>query len=172
MNLSNNPKIQTSKAINENKNDKSSTSEVSLFNTLEKIRISSKKEGTIGAIIQDWAKIAGSNLATNCFPINLRQKVLTIGANHPQWRQALFYNRLQLISSLKSAGHKVTDIRIKQYYPPKRTDIPSEKDLWNNHPSRIDIHGTETCISCSNPAPKGELELWGKCSFCRRKELI
>ena len=172
MNFSNNPNIPASEAINEKERGKLRTSEVSLLNTLEKIRISSKREGTIGAIIQDWEKIAGSNLAPNCFPINLRQKVLTIGANHPQWRQALFYNRLQLIASLKSAGHKVTDIRIKQYYPPKRINIPSEKDLWNNHPSRIDVHGTEICISCGKPAPKGELELWGKCSFCRIKELI
>jgi hypothetical protein len=24
---------------------------------------------------------------------------------------------------------------------------------------------------CKVPSPKGEVKLWGKCSFCRRKEL-
>ena len=29
----------------------------------------------------------------------------------------------------------------------------------------------KNCPICKVPSPKGEVKLWGKCSFCRRKEL-
>ena len=51
------------------------------------------------------------------------------------------------------------------------SNLESEASIWERHPSRSDIHGTNICKSCSSPTPIGELKRWGKCSFCRRKEL-
>ncbi len=143
--------------------------EQSIHTCLEEIKSSWK--GNVGGLIQDWGKIAGEQLALNCTPLNIQNKVLIIGASNPQWRQALQYNRLELIESLKSHGYNIKEIRIRQYYPNKLVTRESEKDIWENHPSRTDKNGTTSCPFCKVPSPKGEVKLWGKCSFCRRKEL-
>ena len=143
--------------------------EQSIFTCLEGIKSSWK--GDVGGLIQDWAKIAGENLAFNCTPLNIKNKILTIGASHPQWRQALQYNRLELVESLKSYGYQIREIRIRQYYPTDLVSRESEKEIWERHPSRIDKNGIINCPFCKVPSPKGEITLWGKCSFCRRKEL-
>ncbi len=96
---------------------------------------------------------------------------LTIGASHPQWRQALQYNRLELIESLKLYGYQIKEIRIRQHYPNDLVASESEKEIWEKHPSRTDKNGITNCPFCKVPSPKGEVKLWGKCSFCRRKEL-
>ena len=143
--------------------------EHSIYRCLEEIKSSWK--GDVGGLIQDWSKIAGKQLALNCTPLNIQNKILTIGASHPQWRQALQYNRLKLIESLKSYGYKIREIRIQQYYPVNLITRESEKEIWENHPSRTDKTGIINCPFCKTPSPKGEIKLWGKCSFCRRKEL-
>ena len=51
------------------------------------------------------------------------------------------------------------------------TNRESEKEIWEKHPSRTDKNGIINCPFCKVPSPKGEVKLWGKCSFCRRKEL-
>ena len=114
---------------------------------------------------------AGEQLALNCTPLNIQNKILTIGASHPQWRQALQYNRLELIESLKSYGYQIKEIRIRQHYPNDLVTRESEKEIWEKHPSRTDKTGITNCPFCKVPSPKGEVKLWGKCSFCRRKEL-
>ncbi len=147
----------------------SSFSSESLGKCLESLRFSIQKKNALGSIIQNWETIAGKQLASNCNPLQLNRGILIIGASHPQWRQALIYNRLALISSLQKAGFKIKDIRIQQYYPQKNINLKSdEKDIWENHPSRMDIHGIVTCKTCGNPCPAGELKLWNKCGFCRR----
>ena len=143
--------------------------EKSVYTCLEDIKSSWK--GNVGALIKDWVEIAGEQLALNCTPLNIKNKILTIGASHPQWRQALQYNRLELIESLKLYGYQIKDIRINQYYPKELPARESEKDIWENHPSRTDKNGIANCPFCNIPSPKGEIKLWGKCSFCRRKEL-
>ena len=143
--------------------------EHSLYSCLEEIKSSWK--GDVGGLIQDWVEIAGEQLALNCTPLNIKNKVLTIGASHPQWRQALQYNRLELIESLKVYGYQIKEIRIRQYYPNDLVRIESEKEIWEKHPSRADKNGITNCPFCKVPTPKGEVKLWGKCSFCRRKEL-
>ena len=143
--------------------------EQSIYSCLEKIK--SSWEGDVGGLIQDWAEIAGEQLALNCTPLKIQNKVLTIGASHPQWRQALQYNRLELIDSLKSYGYQIKEIRIMQHYPNDLVTRESEKDIWEKHPSRTDKNGITNCPFCKVPSPKGEVKLWGKCSFCRRKEL-
>jgi len=107
----------------------------------------------------------------NCTPLNIQNKILTIGASHPQWRQALQYNRLELIESLKSYGYQIREIRIRQHYPINLVTRESEKEIWEKHPSRTDKNGITNCPFCKVPSPRGEVQLWGKCSFCRRKEL-
>ena len=141
----------------------------SIYTCLEEIKSSWK--GNVGGLIQDWVQIAGKQLALNCTPLNIQNKVLTIGASRPQWRQALLYNRLQLIESLKSYGYQIKDIRISQHYPIELVKKETEKEIWENHPSRIDKNGITICPNCEVPSPRGEIKLWGKCSFCRRKEL-
>ena len=143
--------------------------EHSIYSCLEEIKSSWK--GDVGGLIQDWPEIAGEQLALNCTPLNIKNKILTIGASHPQWRQALQYNRLELIESLKSFGYKIRDIRISQHYPINLIPRESENEIWEKHPSRADKNGIINCPFCKVPSPKGEIKLWGKCSFCRRKEL-
>tara|TARA_B100000700_G_C15004615_1_gene837920 strand:- start:1572 stop:2048 length:477 start_codon:yes stop_codon:yes gene_type:complete len=142
--------------------------ENSILKCLEEIKSSWK--GNIGGLIQDWQNIAGKQLASNCTPLNIQNKILTIGASLPQWRQALLYNRLALIESLNSYGYQIKEIRIKQYYPVNLVGNESEKEVWEKHPSRTNKTGIINCPSCDVPSPKGEIRLWGKCSFCRRKE--
>ncbi len=143
--------------------------EQSLSACLEEIKSSWK--GNVGGLIQDWEEVAGEQLALNCTPLNIQNKVLTIGASHPQWRQALQYNRLELIESLKQYGYQIKEIKIRQYYPNDLFIRESEIEIWENHPSRTDKNGTTNCPFCKVPTPNGEVNLWGKCSFCRRKDL-
>ena len=143
--------------------------EKSIYTCLEEIKSSWK--GNVGSLIQDWAEIAGEQLALNCTPLNIQNKILTIGASHPQWRQALLYNRLELIESLKSYGYQIKEIRIRQYYPVDLITKETEKEIWEKHPSRTDTNGIINCPLCKVPSPKGEIKLWSKCSFCRRREL-
>ena len=143
--------------------------EQSIFTCLEEIKSSWK--GNVGGLIQDWEKIVGEQLALNCTPLNIQNKILTIGASHPQWRQALQYTRLELIESLKSSGYQIKEIRIKQYYPTNLVKRESEQEIWEKHPSRTDKNGITNCPFCKVPSPKGEIKLWGRCSFCRRKDL-
>ncbi len=138
---------------------------------LEEIKKSLNKKGSLAAIWDEWPKLAGPQLAKNCRPLNLYRGILIIGASHPQWRQALQYNRPQLLASLKSAGHQIKEIRIKQDHSNQKQNLESQKSLWENHPSRVDIHGLGKCVACGNPSSTGEIKLWGKCSFCRRQEL-
>ena len=156
--------------ISEDSNNKTKPkNEKSIYTCLEKIKSSWK--GDVGGLIQDWVEIAGEQLALNCTPLNIQNNDLTIGASHPQWRQALQYNRLELIESLKSYGYQIKEIKIRQHYPMDLVTRETEKEIWENHPSRADKNGITNCPSCEVPAPKGEIKLWGKCSFCRRKEL-
>ena len=143
--------------------------ELSIYRCLEEIK--SSWEGKVGGLLQDWVEIAGEQLALNCTPLNIHNKVLTIGASHPQWRQALQYNRLELIESLKSYGYEIREIKIRQHYPIDLITRESEKEIWERHPSRTNRNGLINCPYCKVPSPKGEVKLWGKCSFCRRKEL-
>ena len=155
--------------LEEYKHIKKGKREQSIYTCLEEIKSSWK--GNVGGLIQDWVDIAGEQLALNCTPLSINNNVLTIGASHPQWRQALQYNRLELIKSLKSFGYQIKEIRIRQHYPIDLANSKNEKEIWKNHPSRTDKNGITTCPFCEVPSPKGEIKLWGKCSFCRRKEL-
>ena len=146
--------------------------ENSLSTCLEEIKSDWLKNNHLALISKDWPRLVGEKLASNCTPLSLKKGILTIGASHPQWRQAVFYTRNEILESLISSGHKIKDIKIQQYHPQKRKILETQKEIWNNHPSRIDIHGLKDCEECKKPAPIGEINRWGKCGFCRRKNLL
>ncbi len=145
--------------------------DASLAQCLEDMQQNWKQKSNLAGLIQDWEDIAGTQLASNCIPLSLHHKTLVVGASHPQWRQALLYNRQQLLKALITKGYGVKEIRIQQYHHEKAQLNPPEKDIWKKHPSRQDIHGASICSACGSPSPKGEITLWGKCIFCRRKDL-
>ncbi len=142
-----------------------------LAKCLNDVKNTWKKQSNLAGLWQEWPRLAGDQLAKNCRPLSLNRGVLVIGASHPNWRQALQYNRMQLLAALKAAGHEVKDLRIQQHYPSSPKQLESEESLWARHPSRIDVHGMDNCKICKSPAPAGEMALWGKCGFCRREEL-
>ncbi len=151
---------------NETKNNPSHLSDC-----LDHLKTEWHQNKSVASLWQDWPKIAGNKLASNCSPVNFQHGILTIAASHPQWIQALIFNRNQLLSALQAKGHEIKGLRIKQQYPQKQKIKESEKDIWNQHPSRSDIHGKQTCPICNSPSPGGEILLWNKCSLCRRIDL-
>ena len=142
-----------------------------LQDCLEDLKRDWHREGSLAALWQDWPRIAGAHLAPHCQPLSLQRGILTIGASHPQWRQALQYSRSQLLASLRAAGHTIQDLRIQQHHPATTRDRDSEASIWARHPSRADVHGMGSCPCCGRPAPKGEVSLWGCCGFCHRERL-
>ena len=138
---------------------------------LEALKIAWRQEGSLAALWQDWPTLAGDLLASHCQPLALRNGVLSVGASHPQWRQALLYSKLQLLASIRAAGHPVRDLRIQQHHQQPRRIASDPLDDWKRHPSRIDVHGIAPCPRCGTPSPMGEMAQWGHCSFCRRLQL-
>ena len=121
----------------------------------------------------DWAKVVGKELAKECKPLKIENNILTIVANHPQWRQALIYNKHKLKESILKLGINLKNIRIIQNYQDKsnKDKILNSKLLWENHPSRIKNQQIQNCKKCERPTPLRELERWGKCSFCWRETI-
>ncbi len=120
----------------------------------------------------NWCEIVGKDLASECKPLKIEQEVLTIVANHPQWRQALIYNKHKLKESIKQSGLNLKNIRVIQNYQDKEylNKSADTKLVWENHPSRIKNKEIEICKICKRPTPKGEIIRWGKCTFCWRKD--
>ena len=143
----------------------------SLSNCIEKLKVEWLKDKSIAALWKDWPRIAGKQLSANCIPLNFQGGVLTVGSNHPQWIQALIFNRNQLIAALQAEGHEIKDLRIQQHHPKKIEPKDNETSIWGKHPSRVDIYGKSKCPICNSPAPIGEISLWRKCGLCRRIEL-
>ena len=150
---------------------KSASKVIALSKCLEELQANMKSNNGLAGIWREWGEIVGEPLASNCQPINIWQGILYVGSKHPQWRQALIYNRAQLLEVIKNKGYTIKEIRVKQYYPESIIELESEEIIWKKHPSRVDIHGLSTCKKCGSPAPTGEMELWGRCSFCRRQIL-
>ena len=159
--------LEQKKSINKAKSIPAST----LCSCLDNLKNNLNKNKPIASLWQDWAKIVGKQLSINCKPISLNRGILTIGASHPHWIQALLFNRNQLLAALTAKGHQIKEIRIQKHYFEQRQNIETEQSIWDKHPSRADIHGMSKCKICNSPAPKGELALWGKCGLCRRQDL-
>ena len=142
-----------------------------LSDCLNELRRQWRNSGGLAGLWQDWPAIAGGQLAPHCRPLHLQRQILTIGASHPQWRQALQYNKPQLLASLRAAGHVVRDLRIQQHYAASSPSLEDEQTIWARHPSRSDVHGVGECPACGRPAPLGEIKLWDVCGFCHRQTL-
>ncbi len=119
---------------------------------------------------ENWAKLIGLELSKECKPLKIEQKTLIIAVNHPQWRQALIYNKHRLKESINRFGINLKEIKIIQNHEVKTLDKKeiNAKTVWENHPSRIKNNNMIICKICNSPAPKGEISRWGKCTFCWR----
>tara|TARA_Y100000991_G_C21873972_1_gene306415 strand:- start:134 stop:568 length:435 start_codon:yes stop_codon:yes gene_type:complete len=125
----------------------------------------------LSKVNENWEKLIGLELSKECKPLKIEQRTLTIAVNHPQWRQALIYNKHRLKDSINRYGINLNEIKIIQNYEVKGLDDKeiNAKEAWKHHPSRIKNNNMVTCKICNCPAPKGEISRWGKCTFCWRK---
>jgi predicted nucleic acid-binding Zn ribbon protein len=140
---------------------------------LEELQRQWQSDGHLAALWQAWPRIAGPQLAQHCRPLRLQNGRLTVGASHPQWLQALRFSRHQLLAALRAAGFALHDLQIQQHQaaplPPAASEL--EQASWRRHPCRVDVHGMGCCDRCLRPAPAGELQRWGHCSFCQRERM-
>ena len=122
---------------------------------------------------ENWEKLIGKELFKTCKPLKFEQKTLIIAANHPQWRQALIYNKHRLKETIRKFGIDIKEIKIIQNYEIETLNKKqmNAKNLWENHPIRITNNNMIICSKCNSPAPKGEISRWGKCTFCWRKNV-
>ena len=87
----------------------------SLGACLEGLRRQWEGDGQLAGLWQAWPRIAGSQLAPHCRPLNLQGGVLTVGAAPGPWLQALQYNRHQLLGALRGAGFSVRALRCRHH---------------------------------------------------------
>ena len=68
---------------------------------------------------ESWGKLIGLELSKACKPLKIEKKTLVIAVNHPQWRQALIYNKHRLKDSICRFGIDLNEIKIIQNYEVK-----------------------------------------------------
>ena len=144
----------------------------SLQNCLDDFKKSWEDFYKLSKINENWEKVIGLELSSECKPLKIEQKILTIAVNHPQWRQALIYNKHRLKETISRLGISLKEIKIIQNYEDKtsNSNYLHTKFVWEKHPSRITNNNMIICKFCNSPTPKGELSRWGKCSFCWRND--
>jgi predicted nucleic acid-binding Zn ribbon protein len=144
-----------------------------LASCLEQLQRQWQRHGHLAALWRAWPRLAGPQLAPHCQPLRLQAGRLTVGAQPGPWLQALQYNRHQLLGALRAAGFELREVRVEQCHPGTQPRAASlvEEEIWRRHPSRVDGRGMVPCPQCGCPAPGGEVQLWGHCSFCRRTAL-
>ena len=145
----------------------------SLGNCLDDFKKSWEDLDKLSKIRDRWRELIGSELLKECKPLKIEKSVLTIAANHPQWRQALIYNKHRLKDSIKKIGINLNEIKIIQNYEYKNSNIKLQNVglVWDQHPSRVNKQKIILCKFCNCPTPAGEISRWGKCTFCWRKNL-
>tara|TARA_B100000575_G_scaffold253281_1_gene221764 strand:+ start:57 stop:515 length:459 start_codon:yes stop_codon:yes gene_type:complete len=144
-----------------------------LNNCLIKFRKSWSDFDKLLNLSKEWPKVVGKELSKECKPLKIENKILTIVANHPQWRQALIYNKHKLKESISKLGINLNNIRIVQHYQNEsnKDKFLNNKLIWDNHPSRIQNQQIQNCKVCKRPTPLREIERWGKCTFCWRETI-
>ena len=142
-----------------------------LRNCLDNFKKSFRDLDKLSRINENWKDLIGLELYQECQPLNIEKEILTIAVNHPQWRQALIYNKHKLKEGIEKIGITLNEIKIRQNYEFKNKNIRASnaKIVWAKHPSRIHNNNLSICSICNSPTPDGEIERWGKCSFCWRK---
>ena len=145
----------------------------SIHNCLNDFKKSWEDFDKLSQLNENWEKLIGLELCRACKPLKIEKKTLTIAVNHPQWRQALIYNKHRLKETICNFGLNLNEIKIIQNYEVKTLDQKEHnaKEVWENHPSRIKNNNMVICKLCNSPAPKGEISRWGKCTFCWRKHI-
>ena len=143
----------------------------SIHNCLDDFKKSWQELDKLSKLNENWGKLIGRELSKECKPLKIENKILTIAVNHPQWRQALIYNKHRLKENIRKFGINLNEIKIIQNYEVKNLNrkVFNSKLVWENHPSRIRNNNMVICEICNIPAPKGEIKRWGKCTFCWRK---
>jgi len=143
-----------------------------LKNCLKKFKKSWSDLDIILSLSSQWIKIVGEDLSKECKPLKIENNILTIVANNPQWRQALIYNKHKLKESIIQLGIQIKNIRIIQNYQDNKyeNNFIDTKKIWDNHPSRVKNKEIILCKNCNRPAPKGEIDRWGSCTFCWRNK--
>jgi hypothetical protein len=142
-----------------------------LKNCLDNFKKSWGDLDKLSKINENWKNLIGLELFQECKPLNIEKNILTIAVNHPQWRQALIYNKHKLKERIEKIGITLNEIKIIQNYEIKNKNIQATnaKIVWAKHPSRITQNNIRICTLCNSPTPEGEIKRWGKCSFCWRK---
>tara|TARA_B100000212_G_scaffold262673_1_gene202414 strand:+ start:1090 stop:1548 length:459 start_codon:yes stop_codon:yes gene_type:complete len=145
----------------------------SLNNCLTKFKKSWSDFDNLIELSTNWSNVVGRELAKECKPLKIENNILIIVANHPHWRHALIYNKHNLKESILKLGIKLKTIKIIQNYQDEaiRYRFSDSKLVWEKHPSRVQNQKFLTCNICNRPTPTGEIERWGKCTFCWRKTL-
>ena len=145
----------------------------SIQNCLNDFKKSWEDLDKLSQLNENWEKLIGFKLYKACIPLKIEQKTLTIAVNHPQWRQALIYNKHRLKDTICKFGINLNEIKIIQNYEVKNLDKKkaNEKKVWENHPSRIKNNNMVICKMCNSPTPNGEISRWGQCTFCWRKNI-
>ena len=143
-----------------------------LRNCLNDFKKSWEDFDKLSKISENWKKLIGLEMFKECKPLRIEKKTLTFAVNHPQWRQALIYNKHRLKERIEKMGIILNEIKIIQDYelPTKNTKNPNAKIIWHQHPIKINKNNMTTCKFCNCPTPKGEISRWGKCTFCWRKQ--
>ena len=142
----------------------------SIQHCLDDFKKSWKDLDKLSKLKENWEKLIGLELSRTCKPLRIDQKTLIIVANHPQWRQALIYNKHKLKETINRFGINLIEIKIIQNYEVKTLESKetNAKLVWENHPSRIKNNNMVICKVCNSPTPIGEISRWGKCTFCWR----
>ena len=144
----------------------------SLKNCLDNFKKSWGDFEKLMQINDNWKELVGLELFKECKPLKIEKKILTITVNHPQWRQALIYNKHRLKERIEEMGISLYEIKMIQNYEKnlENLNLTNAKFIWNHHPSRINKNDMSICKFCHCPTPKGEISRLGKCTFCWRKK--
>jgi len=106
-----------------------------LQNCLDNFKKSFGDLDKLSKINDNWKNLIGLELFQECKPLNIEKKILTIAVNHPQWRQALIYNKHKLKERIEKIGITLNEIKIIQNYEIKNKNIKSFLDFF----SRVSI---------------------------------
>jgi len=94
-----------------------------LKNCLDNFKKSCGDLDKLTKINENWKNLIGLELFQECKPLNIEKKILTIAVNHPQWRQALIYNKHKLKERIEKFGITLNEIKIIQNYENKNKNI-------------------------------------------------
>ena len=95
-----------------------------LKNCLDNFKKSCGNLDNLTKINENWKNLIGLELFQECKPLNIEKRILTIAVNHPQWRQALIYNKHKLKERIEKIGITLSEIKICLLYT-----SPSPRDI-------------------------------------------